>query len=184
MSVQSCLSPGTNPVRLPCVHLVHDRCLLVASAVVIPGGEIVTSVHLARPRCLRFERGEGSLQEIEGAAELGQLPRRGLRQLCRKLLSQSPLDERARGQTSVGQRQAEPPSVSWVRLPAHELPALQTVDDAGDDRRSDLPETSQLPRRGGAVLNTTEGGVLTQAETGIGPGPADTCGHPAAQDGK
>src|SRR5215216_4748541 len=115
MSVQSCLSPGTGAMRPPCVHLVQDWCLLVASAVVIPGGEIVISVYLARHRCLRFERGKSPLQEIEGAAEFGQLPRRGPRQLCRELLSQSPLDERARGQTSVGQCQAEPPAVIKVR---------------------------------------------------------------------
>src|SRR5215212_8203089 len=184
MSARWCRSPGTGAVRPPRMRFVHGRCVLFASAVVIPGGKIVTSTHLARLGSVRFECGEGPLQEIERAAELGQLPRRGLGELRRELLGQGPLDERARGQTSVGQCQAEPPPVIGVRLPAYELATLQAVDDAGDNGRSDLPETSQLARRGGALSNAVESGVLTQAENGTGPGPLDARCHPPAQDGK
>src|SRR5215208_5588900 len=58
MSVLSGLSPGTGAMRPPRVGLVHDCCVLLASAVVIPAGEIVTSARSDLLESLLFERGE------------------------------------------------------------------------------------------------------------------------------
>src|SRR5918995_4048360 len=71
-SVRSCRSPGPGRVRSSRVGHANDRCAHCRRAVVIPGGEIVTSAHLDRPGSLLLEGGEGSLQEIERAAEPGQ----------------------------------------------------------------------------------------------------------------
>src|SRR5688500_16740776 len=69
--VRSCLAPGTGALRSPGAGPVDVRCAHSGHAVVIPDGEPVTSGHLDRIWRLLFERGEGPLQEVERAAELG-----------------------------------------------------------------------------------------------------------------
>src|ERR687898_3530856 len=98
LSVRSYLARGTSAVRSPRAGDVLDRYVLYQSTVVIPDGKILTVTHPLLWRRLLVERGERPLQEFERAAELGEFLRRGPGELRRKLLSQSPLDEHARGQ--------------------------------------------------------------------------------------
>src|SRR5215207_3298620 len=99
MSVRSCLCLGTGTIRSSCPGLAGDRCVGSRHAVVIPCGQIVSSAHLDRSGSLLFECGERALQEFERTTQLGQLLWHGLRELSRKLLGQSPLDEHARSQS-------------------------------------------------------------------------------------